>query len=423
MDWEVRKYPMYYGDVKQPYSKSAVVGNLVLCSSMDARNLDTGKVESKVVEEQTTVCLDKVRIAMEEAGGSMNNIVKTVILVKNVKDIARIRKAELDYYQKHAPFLREEPPASIVMQTVSLESPESLVEIDATGVIDRYKSGWEVQKYPMYSGGVKQPYSKSAVVGNLIFLSGMAGVNLDTGKVESGVLEEQMAMTHDNVRVAMEEAGSCMSNIVHTFHLLNEPEVRRMWRAELDYYEKYARPLIEEDSPASTYMQLPSLSSPEYLTEIEIIGAISRNKPGWEVKKYAEYIGDDKAYYSKSVVVGNLIIISGMTGQDKFTGKIETPVLHHQARIALDKIKEAMEEAGSSLNNILKQIILIPKLETYPYLQKIMREYYQKHAPFLIEEPPAHTVIQPTMLAWPPFALEIITIGVITRDGKGAGTG
>jgi len=45
--------------------------------------------------------------------------------------------------------------------------------------------GWELKKYPMYYGGVKQTYpnikpgmsflSKSAIVGNIIFLSGLDG--------------------------------------------------------------------------------------------------------------------------------------------------------------------------------------------------------------------------------------------------------
>jgi len=62
----------------------------------------------------------------------MNNIAKTVILFKNVEDIPRIRAAELDYYQKHAPLLVEEPPVRTLIQT-NLLTPESLIEIEATG--------------------------------------------------------------------------------------------------------------------------------------------------------------------------------------------------------------------------------------------------------------------------------------------------
>ena len=66
---------------------------------------------------------------------------------------------------------------------------------------------WEMKKYPMYYGGVKQTFpnlapgavmcSESAVIGNLIFLSGMAGQTLETGKIQSDSLEAQMIVASD----------------------------------------------------------------------------------------------------------------------------------------------------------------------------------------------------------------------------------
>jgi 2-iminobutanoate/2-iminopropanoate deaminase len=83
------------------------------------------------------IALDKVRLAMEEAGSSMNNVVRTLMLLKNLEDYPRMRKTELEYYQKHAPFLVDNPPASTFMQVASLARPEFLVEIDVIGVISR----------------------------------------------------------------------------------------------------------------------------------------------------------------------------------------------------------------------------------------------------------------------------------------------
>jgi 2-iminobutanoate/2-iminopropanoate deaminase len=89
-----------------------------------------------VFEEQMIVALDKVRGVMEEAGSSMNNIVKTMMLLRDVKDYPKMRKTELEYYQKYAPRLVDEPPASTFME-VGLAKPEFLVEIDVVGVVSR----------------------------------------------------------------------------------------------------------------------------------------------------------------------------------------------------------------------------------------------------------------------------------------------
>jgi 2-iminobutanoate/2-iminopropanoate deaminase len=95
------------------------------------------KVNQDVFEEQMVIALDKVKMAMEEAGSSMNNVVRTLMLLKNLEDYPRMRKTELEYYQKHAPFLVDSPPASTFMQVASLARPEFLVEIDVIGVISR----------------------------------------------------------------------------------------------------------------------------------------------------------------------------------------------------------------------------------------------------------------------------------------------
>jgi len=100
-------------------------------------NPETLKTETDVFEEQMIIALDKVKMAMEEAGSSMNNVVRTLMLLKNLEDYPRMRKTELEYYQKHAPFLVDNPPASTFMQVASLAKPEFLVEIDVIGVISR----------------------------------------------------------------------------------------------------------------------------------------------------------------------------------------------------------------------------------------------------------------------------------------------
>ena len=109
----------------------------------------------------------------------MNNIIKTTIYVKHIKDYTLMRLTESKYYQEHAPFLLDNPPASTFVHADLLENTEYLVMIEAIGVISREKPGWEVEMIPMYYQGIKQIYSnvvpggpifsQAARVGNLIF--------------------------------------------------------------------------------------------------------------------------------------------------------------------------------------------------------------------------------------------------------------
>ena len=143
---EVKFYPAYWGGKKLAYpnvpaespkfANSVVAGNLIFVSGCQGQNDETVRVETDVFEEQMIVALDKVRACMEEAGSSMNNVIKTLMLLKRLEDYPRMRKTELEYYQKYAPMLVEDPPASTFM-VVGLAKPEFLIEIDVVGVVSR----------------------------------------------------------------------------------------------------------------------------------------------------------------------------------------------------------------------------------------------------------------------------------------------
>jgi 2-iminobutanoate/2-iminopropanoate deaminase len=147
MSQRVKYYPFYIAGVKQvypnvhpgtpKYASAVVVDNLVFLSGMTAQDTKTGACLTDTIADQMIVCLDKVRTALEEVGSSMENIVKTLILLKDVKDYQIMRKTELEYYQKHAPRLVDEPPASTFMQPAALARPEFLVELDVIAVISR----------------------------------------------------------------------------------------------------------------------------------------------------------------------------------------------------------------------------------------------------------------------------------------------
>jgi 2-iminobutanoate/2-iminopropanoate deaminase len=147
MDQKVKYYPEYWAGEKlafphvsaesPKFARSVVVGNLVFLSGCQGQNDQTLRTETGVFEEQMIIALDKVRKAMEEVGSSMNNVIKTLILLKKLEDYPRMRKTEFEYYQKYAPVLVEFPPASTFLQVASLAKPEFLVEIDVIGVVSR----------------------------------------------------------------------------------------------------------------------------------------------------------------------------------------------------------------------------------------------------------------------------------------------
>jgi 2-iminobutanoate/2-iminopropanoate deaminase len=146
MTEKVKFYPAIWGGKKLAYpnvppegpkfAASVVAGDLIFVSGCQGQNDETVRVETEVFEEQMWIALEKVRKAMEQAGSSMNNVIKTLFLLKRREDYPAMRRTEFEFYQEHAPLLVDDPPASTIM-IVELGRPEYLIEIEVVGVVSR----------------------------------------------------------------------------------------------------------------------------------------------------------------------------------------------------------------------------------------------------------------------------------------------
>ena len=125
-----KTYLLKYAEQQQRFARSVVAGDFVFLSGSSGRMLETGEVSSDDVRVQIRVALDKIHLALEEAGTSMENIVKVLIYFKDMKDYEAVKQTEFEYWKEHVPALCDEPPASTVCQVVSLSKPNMLVEID-----------------------------------------------------------------------------------------------------------------------------------------------------------------------------------------------------------------------------------------------------------------------------------------------------
>ncbi len=143
----VKYYPLVVGGVERchpnmsagegKYAAAMVVGNLVFLSGMTAESEADGVCQGDTIEEQVAACLDRVRLHLEEVGSSLENVVKDLIILKDIEDYQGMRATELAYYQEYAPRLVKEPPASTIFQPARLGRPEFLVEWEVVAVVSR----------------------------------------------------------------------------------------------------------------------------------------------------------------------------------------------------------------------------------------------------------------------------------------------
>jgi len=118
------------------YANAVVVDNIVYVSGMTAQDPEVGSCLTYTMEDQMWVCLTKMKKTLEEAGSCLENVFKTFIFAKDIKDYPVMRATELKFYQENAPDLVAHPAASTFME-VGLARPEFLVEIECIAVINK----------------------------------------------------------------------------------------------------------------------------------------------------------------------------------------------------------------------------------------------------------------------------------------------
>lgn len=75
-----------------PYVQANKVGELIFCSGQLGINPETGKLVDGGVLEEAKQVFKNIQAILEEAGSSMNHVVKTLVLLKDIADFAEVNK-------------------------------------------------------------------------------------------------------------------------------------------------------------------------------------------------------------------------------------------------------------------------------------------------------------------------------------------
>ena len=94
-----------------------------------------------------------------------------------------------------------------------------------------------------------------------------------------------------------------------------------------------------------------------------------------------------QGFYSQAVQVKNLIFTSGQLPVIPDSGELIKGNIEKQTVQVLENIKAILENAGSSLNNVVKATIFIRDINQWKTVNKVYTRYFEKSIP------PARSVI------------------------------
>jgi enamine deaminase RidA (YjgF/YER057c/UK114 family) len=109
------------------YSRAVRIGNLMEVSGTAA--IDRDKIFSPGdAYQQTRFIIQKIEKALNDAGGSLSDVIPTRIYVTNIKDWEAVGRAHGEFFKTIKPF-------TTMVEVKSLIDPNFVVELEATAYL------------------------------------------------------------------------------------------------------------------------------------------------------------------------------------------------------------------------------------------------------------------------------------------------
>jgi len=109
-----------------PYSVGVIAGNLVYTAGQIGIDPAHGNLVEGGVETQTRQALYNLKNILEAAGTNLDNVVKTLVFLKDINDFAKMNAI-------YGEFFKVNPPARSAVEVAALPKG-ALVEIEAVAV-------------------------------------------------------------------------------------------------------------------------------------------------------------------------------------------------------------------------------------------------------------------------------------------------
>jgi len=111
-----------------PYSQAVVANGMVFTSGQIALSPQDGKIVCDDVKGQTKQVLENLSAVLEEAGSSLNQVVKTTIFLSDMEDFLAVNEVYASFFGEHKPAR-----STVAVKTLPLNVK---VEIDCIALLD-----------------------------------------------------------------------------------------------------------------------------------------------------------------------------------------------------------------------------------------------------------------------------------------------
>lgn len=130
----------------------------------------------------------------------------------------------------------------------------------------------------------------------------------------------------------------------------------------------------------------------------------------------SDHVVEGMGPFSQCIRAGNLLFISGQVAWDAKGKVLALDDAGGQARQAFENMRQLLEVAGGSLDDIVKLTFYLTNIDDWEAVRQAREACFRP--PY-----PAATTVQVTSLRFPEFLLEVDAIAVVGASGPTPDTG
>jgi len=117
----------YLAKFKAPASPATRAGNMIFVSGLPPFDPETGEIFSGAIERQTELIMEQMKLCLEAAGASLDNVMKCNLFCTSAKHFAAVNAIYARYFPN-------DPPARIFVCVPEWTGPFD-IEIDCVAVV------------------------------------------------------------------------------------------------------------------------------------------------------------------------------------------------------------------------------------------------------------------------------------------------
>lgn len=330
--------------------------------AQDGRGSD-GELSEKSAQGQARQTLENLDIALKTVGLNLIDIVSLIVYLPDYSDAQRV--AELLDAAFGNSF--ETYPATTFLGISGLEKG-CRVRMDAVATSSRDREPFRLNDLPLALGS----RCHEIRVGNFVFLSGVDAADRERKIASPAMIEQQTREVLRRINKILGRQGLSLGDLCRTFMFMPSTDYRPGYgEARKNVYKGI---FAEDEFPPNSGIYIRDLGKDVLLRSVAIAYR------GAKTVVASPKVRKTPGSFSQSVRVGDWLLLAGQDAVG-FNREVEFEGdLAGQTEATLRHVKDIVEEAGGTLDDVVKTTVYLIEGQDRASFANAYREFFKSHS-------------------------------------------